>query len=248
MLGETDKVQNQTVRALLALRELVLGGELAPGERVSELAMADRIGVSRTPLRTALVKLEGEGFLQLLPSGGYAARQFSVNDVFAAIEVRGAMEGLAARLAAERRLGGSDLAAIRETQSKIDRLLKQPKSDDSAYSEFAPLNERFHRQLAELSASPVVIQQIERANAHPFAAASGFIEVQTRLPEARTILLIAQDHHHCILEAIGAGEASRAEALMREHARLAHRYLRKALDDQHTLDQMPGASMLRRTG
>ncbi len=248
MLGDTDKVQNQTVRALLALRELVLSGELLPGERVSELAMVDRIGVSRTPLRTALVKLEGEGFLEALPNGGYAARQFSIDDAFAAIEVRGAMEGLAARLAAERRPGDADLAAIRETQNRIDRLLNRRKSGDSAYSEFAPLNEMFHRQLAELSGSPVVFQQIERANAHPFASPSGFIQIQTQMPQAWTILLIAQDHHHCILEALSAGEGGRVEALTREHARLAQRYLREAFNDQHTLDQIPGASMLRRTG
>lgn len=243
-----NKTQNQTVRALLALRELVLSGELAPGERVSELAMVERIGVSRTPLRTALVRLEGEGFVEALPSGGYAARQFSVEDVFAAIEIRGAMEGLAARFAAERRPSGEELAAIRDTQAQIDALLDNGQPDSSAFAEYAPLNERFHGQLAELSSSSVIKEQIEKANAHPFASAGGFIRIQTEMPEARRILILAQDHHHCVLDAISAGEAGRAETLMREHARLAHRYLLKALEDQRTLEQVPGVSMLRRTG
>lgn len=241
-----NKSQSQTVKALLALRELVLSGELLPGKRVSELAMVERIGVSRTPLRSALVRLESEGLLQALPKGGYAARQLSVQDVFAAIEIRGAIEGLAARFAAERELSGVDLQSIQDTQCEIDDLIARHQPDPQTFSDYVLLNERFHAQLAELSGSLVIQQQIERANAHPFASASGFIDVQTQMPDARKILLIAQDQHLCVLDAIRAGEGGRAEGLMREHARLAHRYLRQALEDQRAMDQVPGASMLRR--
>lgn len=246
MQTTSDRSQSQTVRALLALRELVLSGELVPGERVPELAMVERIGVSRTPLRAALMRLESEGLLEALPSGGYAARRLSVQDVFAAIEIRGAIEGLAARFAAERRLGEQELLAISETQQKIDDLIACNDPDDETFSAYVPLNERFHEQLAKLSGSPLVEQQIERANAHPFASASGLIDIQTQMPDARRILLIAQDQHHCVLEAIRAGETGRAENLMREHARLAHRYLRQALEDQRAMAQVPGASMLRK--
>ena len=246
MQSTPDRAQSQTVRALLALRELVLSGELVPGERVAELALVERIGVSRTPLRTALVRLESEGLLEALPSGGYAARELSVQDVFAAIEIRGAIEGLAARFAAERMPGESELNPIANTQREIDDLIARGGQDSETFSAYVPLNERFHQQLAKLSGSLVVEQQIERANAHPFASASGFIDVQTQMPDARKILLIAQDQHHCVLEAIRAGEGGRAESLMREHARLAHRYLRQALEDQTAMDQVPGASLLRR--
>lgn len=241
-----DKSQSQTVKALLALRELVLSGELLPGERVSELAMVERIGVSRTPLRSALVRLETEGLLEVLPNGGYAARQLSVQDVFAAIEIRGAIEGLAAKFAAERRLGAADFQPIADTQREIDDLIDRNQPNGRTFSSYVPLNERFHEQLAELSGSLFIQQQIERANAHPFASASGFIDVQTQMPDARKILLIAQDQHICVLDAIRAGEGGRAETLMREHARLAQRYLRQALEDQRAMDQVPGASMLRR--
>ena len=63
---------SQTVRALLAMRELLLTGELAAGQRVSEIWAVDRLGVSRTPVRSALARLEEEGFLEALPSGGYS--------------------------------------------------------------------------------------------------------------------------------------------------------------------------------
>ena len=56
-----EKTQSQTLKAQLALRELILSGALAPGERIAELAMVDRLGLSRTPLRAALIRLEQEG-------------------------------------------------------------------------------------------------------------------------------------------------------------------------------------------
>lgn len=62
------------VRAQLQLRELILSGELAGGSRIAELSMAEKLGVSRTPVRAALSRLEQEGLLEALPSGGYAVR------------------------------------------------------------------------------------------------------------------------------------------------------------------------------
>ena len=92
----------QSVRAQLRLREMILAGELAGGLRIAELALVERLGVSRTPIRAALQRLEQEGLLQRLAGGGYAVRTFSETDVSDAIALRGTLEGLAARLAAER--------------------------------------------------------------------------------------------------------------------------------------------------
>ena len=93
---------SQALKAQLRLRELVLAGELPPGERIAELAIVEKLGMSRTPIRSALMRLEQEGLLEALPGGGYAVRSFSERDVADAIELRGTIEGLAARLAAER--------------------------------------------------------------------------------------------------------------------------------------------------
>ena len=105
---------SQTVKAQLRLRELIVGGELAPGERVPELALVERLGVSRTPVRTALAKLLDEGLLETLPGGGYVVKAFTESDIQDAIEVRGTMEGLAARLAAERGVAPGLLREVRE--------------------------------------------------------------------------------------------------------------------------------------
>ncbi|MBC8058374.1 MAG: GntR family transcriptional regulator, partial [Rhizobiales bacterium] len=104
--GEEDRPPlSQTVKAQLALRELILGGELKPGARIAELWLVERLGVSRTPVRLALVRLAEEGLLDALPNGGYAVKDFAESDIVDAIELRGTLEGLAARMAAERGIG-----------------------------------------------------------------------------------------------------------------------------------------------
>src|SRR5262249_43394182 len=98
----TMDVASQTGRTLLSLREMLLRGDFQPGERLSELPLVARLGVSRTPIRLALDRLANEGLLEVVPSGGFVVREFTVGDIWDAIEMRGVLEGTAARLAAER--------------------------------------------------------------------------------------------------------------------------------------------------
>jgi GntR family transcriptional regulator of vanillate catabolism len=91
----------QLSRTLLRLREMILEGEFEPGERISEAALAGRIGVSRTPVRVALERLSNEGLLEPYTTGGFIVREFTLDDVWNGIEVRGLLEGGAARLAAD---------------------------------------------------------------------------------------------------------------------------------------------------
>jgi len=113
---------SQAVKAQQRLRELILQGELPAGARITELILVDMLGVSRTPIRAALKRLEQEGLLQALPSGGHAVRIFSEQDVADAIELRGTLEGLAARLAAERGVSSRALVeALMREHSRIAR-------------------------------------------------------------------------------------------------------------------------------
>ena len=97
-----DGAQSQTVKAQLGLRELVLDGAFAPASASPRSSSSERLGVSRTPLRLALSTLAHEGLLEPLPGGGFVVRSFTRADVSDAIELRGVLEGTAARLAAER--------------------------------------------------------------------------------------------------------------------------------------------------
>lgn len=74
---EVDRSVSQTVKAQLALRDQILSGSLRPGERISELQAVETTGASRTPVRMALVRLEEEGLLEAIPSGGFMVKAFS---------------------------------------------------------------------------------------------------------------------------------------------------------------------------
>jgi GntR family transcriptional regulator of vanillate catabolism len=233
------------VRAQLQLREMILAGELPGGARIAELSIVEKLGFSRTPIRAALMRLEQEGLLESLPNGGYAVRTFSERDVSEAIELRGTIEGLSARLAAERGAPTVVLSEARECLNRIDEVLSQPALNDEAFSSYVALNERFHALLSEMAGSEVIAKELDRVSSLPFASASGFVVVQANSPRARDMLIVAQDQHRQVLDAIEQREGSRAEAIMREHSRLAQRNLRAAVAS-HNLDQMPGVRLIRK--
>ncbi len=237
---------SQTVRTQLRLRELVVGGELKPGARIAELALVERLGASRTPIRMALVRLQEEGLLEALPNGGFAVKDFSENDIHDAIELRGTLEGLAARLAAERGVPGVLLAEARDCIEQIDQLLAAPSLSEASFGGYVQHNGRFHELLAEMAGSDMVQRQLERAKTHALRLAQR-LRAGTRHRRRRT--------RHA-----GGGpgaaprrarrhpgrEGARAESLMREHARIAHANLRQAMADHRTWLQVPGAGLVRR--
>jgi GntR family transcriptional regulator, vanillate catabolism transcriptional regulator len=237
---------SQTVRTQLSLRELIVGGELKPGQRIAEMALVERLGASRTPVRMALARLQEEGLLDALPHGGYVVRDFSEADIQDAIDVRGTLEGLAARLAAERGVAPVLLTETRDCLERIDALLAQPTLSEESFSGYVEQNGRFHALLVEMSGSDVVARQIERAVNLPFASPNGFVMAQATGAHARDSLVVAQQQHRSVIEAIRQREGSRAEALMREHARIAHHNLREALKSHQTLQRVAGASLIRR--
>jgi GntR family transcriptional regulator of vanillate catabolism len=242
--GVGEPAGSQAVKALLRLREMVLAGELPAGARIAELTIVERLGVSRTPIREALMRLEQEGLLEALPHGGYAVRTFSERDVNDAIELRGTIEGLAARLAAERGAPPGVLAEASDCLAGIDDVLARPALDDEAFHRYVALNERFHELLCEMAGSATIRREIERVVRLPFASPSGFVVVQTNSPRARDMLIVAQDQHRQVLDAVAAGEGARAEAIMREHSRLAQRNLREAVQSR-ALERMPGMRLIR---
>jgi GntR family transcriptional regulator of vanillate catabolism len=237
---------SQTARTQLQLRELIVGGELKPGQRIAELALVERLGASRTPIRMALVRLQEEGLLDALPNGGFVVKDFSEADIRDAIEVRGTLEGLAARFAAERGVTSILLAEARELLERIDDVLATPRLSDESFEAYVVLNGKFHALLIEMAGSELLARQLERAVTLPFASPNGFVLAQANGEHARDMLIVAQQQHRSVIEAIVQRAGARAEALMREHAQIAHRNLRDALQSQQSLQRVPGASLIRR--
>jgi GntR family transcriptional regulator, vanillate catabolism transcriptional regulator len=239
------------VRAQLQLRELILSGDLPGGMRIAELAIVEKLGMSRTPIRAALMRLEQEGMLEALPNGGFAVKTFSESDTEDAIELRGTLEGLLARLAAERGTAAAVLSDARQCLRKIDEVLAKNTLNDEAFSEYVELNQTFHALLCEMANSPVIARQMERVVSLPFASPSAFVVAQANSPQARDMLVVAQDQHRQVLDAIERGEGTRAESIMREHSRLAQRNLRASLVGDGSGDRVESLKvikLLRRRG
>ncbi len=241
-MSAEDGRSSQMLRAVLQLRERLLAGGFTPGERVAELTLAPLLGVSRTPLRLALGVLEHEGLLRMLPSGGFVVRDFTTADIEDAIELRGVLEGTAARMAAERWKDARALQPMQAAVTAMDALADAGMTDFAGY---VAQNEQFHAALLALAASPMLKRALAQATALPFASPSAFVRAQGEQAESQRVLVIAQDQHRCILDAISKHEGARAEALAREHARLARRNLDAALRNRAMLGAVPGAALLR---
>lgn len=219
----------QTQKALLTLRQRVLNGAFPGGTRLYEVALAEDLAISRTPIRAALSRLAEEGLLERGAGGGFVVRSFALADVVDTIDLRGVLEGTAARYAAERGVSPQELERSRATLREIDRLLTDQDIDMGAYSE---LNTAFHSQLALMSQSATLQRELARITALPFASPSAFLEDHDRREALQRTLVMAQAQHIAILDAIAGREAGRAEALAREHARAARRNVEFLLSDE----------------
>ena len=239
-----NHANSQTTKATLGLRELLLNGSFKPRERVPELRLVEELGVSRTPLRIALMTLEHEGLLETLPGGGFVVREFTRTDIDDAIELRGVLEGTAARFAAERLEVDEELEPLREICTELDLVVRSPSME--TFMEYLRLNEEFHQAFRDLAKSPQLERALEHVLALPFGPASALLMVQhATMPESWEILLVAQHQHHALIDAIGRREGGRADAIAREHARIARQNLDNALENRQLLDRLPGSTLLR---
>ncbi len=210
------------------LRDRILSGALQSGMHLSETAAAELLGMSRTPTREAMAQLVEEGLLERGASGRCTVRTLTRADVADAIELRGVLEGTVLRLAAER---GPDRAALAEAEAQVEQIDAVISDGARAldFERYAELNAAFHAALARLAGSPLMERELLRAHRLPLASPSAFLGSQAAQLEFRRSLLIAQSQHRAMLAAVTAGEGSRAEALGREHARLARQNFDAAL-------------------
>ena len=120
-----------------------------------------------------------------------------------------------------------------------------------SFSAYVDLNQRFHALLCEMADSPVIAHQLDKIASLPFASPSAFVVAQANSPRARDMLVVAQDQHRQVIDAIEQGEGARAEAIMREHSRLAQRNLRHSLTGDETgeiAESLKVIKLLRRRG
>jgi GntR family transcriptional regulator of vanillate catabolism len=193
------------------LRAAVLAGEFAGGERLHEVRLTVRLGVSRTPVRAALQKLASEGLLEYTPNRGYTMREFSVGEIVSAYEVRAVLEGLAARLTAERGLGEDDRAVMVQALRDGDDLLRHWQFSDGHRSAYGRINAGFHETIHAAAGSRMLTDMVFLCQQVPMSSPRNVVAFEERDVRRR------HDDHHRIFEAIIDREPWRAEVLMRDH-------------------------------
>jgi GntR family transcriptional regulator of vanillate catabolism len=234
----------QRERTVAQLREMLLRGELPPGEQIFEAPLTERLGTSRTTIRLALERLAQEGLLTALPKSGFVVREFTLQDIWDAIETRGVLEGTAARLAAQRLEKREEVEPLRRIQTELDAAVQPDgfvqtsgESIDAAIY-CAELNAAFHDGMIDLAKSPMLRWTIGRLTSIPFAT------VTAQTPPALDHMQLAGVHHHALIEAIENKEGARAEGLAREHARLARTIATRVLEGRRSTSRL-GAALVK---
>jgi GntR family transcriptional regulator of vanillate catabolism len=193
------------------LRTAILAGQFQPGERLHEVKLTALLGVSRTPVRAALQKLASEGLLDYTPNRGYSLRAFSLSEVINAYEVRAVLEGLAARLSAERGLSESGRDIIGQALRDGDDLLRHGHLLDGQRAEYGRINAAIHETIHAAAGSRLLSDMVHLCQQVPVSSPRNVVAFEERDVRRR------HDDHHRIFEAIISRDPWRAEMLMRDH-------------------------------
>ena len=197
------------IGVLERLRGLILTGEYGPQERLIEEQLAERLGVSRTPIRQALTMLEAEGLVELAPNRGATVCSFTVEDVWDIYDLRAVLEGHAARRAASRIRKG-ELARLRGLALEMEGLPGRFADHEEEIRALVALNQEFHGVIVEASRNKRLQRLINRTVEIPLMFKAFFWYT----PHER---VISNHYHRQILHALEDGDADRAEIVMREH-------------------------------
>ncbi|MBO9579227.1 MAG: GntR family transcriptional regulator [Microbacteriaceae bacterium] len=192
------------------LEEAILEGELKPGERLRAEALAQRFGTSRTPIREALLQLEGQGLVEVEPNRGAVVRSFDRDDVLDLYEIRALIEPHAAARAATR----IDPARIAELAALCD-------AEDQLVA-----NEAFHRIILEAAESPRLVVAMRAATGIPRSFRTAFWHDERQRAESLMC-------HRRLVAAFEAQDAQLAEAVMRMHILGAVAFLEETWPTHH---------------
>lgn len=201
---------------LEALREAIKEGLLQPGERLMEIQLAEELGVSRTPIREALRKLELEGFIVMVPRKGAYVADITIKDIADIFEIRVSLEALAAGLAAERITG--------EEIEEMERSLVEKRSaiDRGDMEALVEVDTRFHEAMYRASRNDRLEFIISNLREH----IQRFRVLSLAHPGRMKHSL---DEHRALLEAIESHDVALARQLAQEHIENAEQVLLDAL-------------------
>ena len=203
---------NRALSVMDRIRESILDGSVVTGERLNEVRLSRTLAVSRTPVRAALQALAGEGLLDYEPNRGFTVREFPLDAVVDAYEIRAALEGVAARFAAERGLSPRrNRRIVERSLAAGDKLLERGSFEAGDLTIYRGINGDFHDTLLAAARNRMLGEMIRICHHVPMSSSRNIVAFEHRDVRRR------HDDHHRIYEAIIAQEPWRAEMLMREH-------------------------------
>jgi DNA-binding GntR family transcriptional regulator len=197
--------RNASSAATELIRQAIIDGRLPPGRRLKEEELARELGISRTPVREALLMLHAEGLIDVAPNRGAAVRSHSVEDLDDLYQLRAVLEGYATRRAAAR-LSDDAIASLRESCERFDGLL----ADSADMSALVKENLVFHQTILEHSGSARLTGMVRQVIELPLVYRS-YVWYS---PEQQRI---SAHYHRQITRALEARDAERAELVMKEH-------------------------------
>lgn len=210
-------MSQQQPSVLIRLREMILRGDLSPGERLFEVELADRLQVSRTPIRQALPALAMEGLL--MPAGrGYCVRSFTREESVGALHLRALLEGHAARLIVLKGRAQMAIDVLTPLLDEIDAILDVRPSYITLRDVYGRLNARFHDIILEQAMDSLLTDLIARCNVVPFTAPDMVAFDEQDEETILQTLRYAHRQHHAIVDALRTLDGTRVEMLFREHA------------------------------
>lgn len=197
-------VRNASAAATDLIRDAIIDGRLAPGERLKEVELATELGISRTPVREALLVLQTEGLVEAVPNRGATVRAHTAEDLDDLYQLRALLEGYAARRAATR-IAEKDVARLHASCERFDALRE---NDD--LRDLVKENVFFHRTILEIARSDRLTSMVRKVIELPLVYKS-YIWYS---PDQKHI---SAHYHRQIVNALMARDAERAELIMKEH-------------------------------
>jgi GntR family transcriptional regulator of vanillate catabolism len=203
------------------IKRRIISGQYKPGERLLEVPLVEDLGVSRTPIRLAFEELATDGLLERLPKRGFRVKSFNAKDLSDAIDVRGTLEAMAARMVAEK---GTDSESMQVLYSCLDegrQLLAEAVAAGNVLDarKWMVINAKFHDTLLLAAGNRPLMDAIDCISKIPMAAATA-VSMQGVAPQLEYEFIARAHHDHCdLMTAIELQEGMRAESIMREHAR-----------------------------
>ncbi len=200
------------------LKNAIIKGDILPGSRLIESRLAETLGISRTPVREAMHKLEREGYLRKLPQGGFSLLGLSRDQVEETFGIRGALESYAARLAAEKHQP-SDLEPL---EQKIR--IYQKHLDSKDLDALTDINTEFHDLLYALSKSPKLIKMINNLQDQIY-------RFRQLILKDEKLAIMSNNDHKDMLALIRQRDAEGVEQLVREHLARGQKAVLESYDD-----------------